>query len=327
MAWPFHSTSSCSSSSGSPAATASWARTRSMPVTASVTGCSTWRRAFSSRNCQVPSAAEQELDGAGAGVAGRAGERDGRVAERRAQLGVDRRRRRLLDDLLMAALERAVALAEVDDRAVAVGEHLHLDVAGAAEQPLEVDPPVAERGGGLAPGRRDRLGKRGCREDGAHPAPAAARGRLHHEREAEPDRLLLEGVVGQVDAGVARRHRDPDRLGQPPRLDLVARGAKGARRRADEHQAGRGDSLGELRALGQEAVAGVDGVGAGRDRRGDQRLAVEVPRHLDGVVGDLHVERPALGRLVRRDRVDPELAAGARDPDGDLAAVGDQDAL
>ena len=35
--------------SGRPAATSSWRRTRSRPVTASVTGCSTWSRVFISR--------------------------------------------------------------------------------------------------------------------------------------------------------------------------------------------------------------------------------------------------------------------------------------
>src|SRR5207247_8606856 len=43
---------------------------------------------------------------------------------------VHERRRRLLDQLLMAALNGALALAPVDDVAVAVGENLHLDVPG-----------------------------------------------------------------------------------------------------------------------------------------------------------------------------------------------------
>ena len=46
------------------------------------------------------------------------------------QLGVDGGRRRLLDDLLVAALDGAFPLEEVDDVAVGVAEDLHLDVAG-----------------------------------------------------------------------------------------------------------------------------------------------------------------------------------------------------
>ena len=48
-------------------------------------------------------------------------------------------RRRLLDQLLVAALHRAVALAEVDAVAVLVADHLHLGVAGRLEVALDVD--------------------------------------------------------------------------------------------------------------------------------------------------------------------------------------------
>ena len=58
--------------------------------------------------------------------------------------GVDRDRRRLLDDLLVAALQRALALAEVDEVAVAVAEDLHLDVARPLDELLDVDAVVGE---------------------------------------------------------------------------------------------------------------------------------------------------------------------------------------
>ena len=63
--------------------------------------------------------------------------------------GADARRGRFLDDLLVAALHRAVALAEMDRVALAVGEHLNLDVARILEELLHVDLIVAERGLGL----------------------------------------------------------------------------------------------------------------------------------------------------------------------------------
>jgi hypothetical protein len=62
------------------------------------------------------------------------------------------RRRALLDQLLMVALDRAVALAEVDAVAVAVAEHLDLDVAAALDQALEEHAIVAEGAPGLACG-------------------------------------------------------------------------------------------------------------------------------------------------------------------------------
>ena len=46
----------------------------------------------------------------------------------------------------MAALDRAVALAEVDADPVPVAEHLHLDVARRPRRTLEVELGVAEGG-------------------------------------------------------------------------------------------------------------------------------------------------------------------------------------
>ena len=54
----------------------------------------------------------------------------------------------------------------------------------------------------------------------------------------------------------------PDRNRELARRDLVAEPAHGLRRRADEGDAGRGAGLGEFGAFGEEAVAGMDGVGA-----------------------------------------------------------------
>ena len=65
----------------------------------------------------------------------------------------ERGRGALLDQLLVAALRRAVALAEPDAVAVRVGEHLHLDVA----RPREVALDVAL----AAPEALQRLGLRG----------------------------------------------------------------------------------------------------------------------------------------------------------------------
>ena len=56
---------------------------------------------------------------------------------------------RLLEHLLVAALGRAVALEEVDDVAVGVGEDLHLDVAAGLDVLLDQHGVVAE--GAAAP--------------------------------------------------------------------------------------------------------------------------------------------------------------------------------
>ena len=65
--------------------------------------------------------------------------------------GVSAGRRAFLDDLLMAALHRALALEQVHDVAVVVGEDLDLDVARALDQALDVQRAVAERRRRFAP--------------------------------------------------------------------------------------------------------------------------------------------------------------------------------
>ena len=71
--------------------------------------------------------------------------------------GVERGGGAFLPDLLMAALQRAVALAEVDRAALAVAEHLDFDVPRLLQIFLQIDRVVAERRLGLALGGGDRL--------------------------------------------------------------------------------------------------------------------------------------------------------------------------
>src|ERR671931_179491 len=101
------------------------------------------------------------------------------------QLFRQRRRRRLLEDLLVPPLDRAVALAEADGAAAIVDDDLGLDVADAFEVLLQVNAIVAERalrlGARLVP---HPLQLRRA-ADAAHPATAAARARLQHHRVAD----------------------------------------------------------------------------------------------------------------------------------------------
>ena len=91
---------------------------------------------------------------------------------------------RSLDDFLVTSLERAVALADGDDVAVVVADHLHLDVARFFEIALDVDVAVAECG--FCFGLRDgnRAGELGIGPGDAHAAPTAAGDRLDHYRES-----------------------------------------------------------------------------------------------------------------------------------------------
>ncbi len=61
---------------------------------------------------------DQELDGARAHIADRARRRDGGLRHCCAHLVAQTRRRRFLDDFLMPALHRAIAIEQTDDAAV-----------------------------------------------------------------------------------------------------------------------------------------------------------------------------------------------------------------
>ena len=195
-------------------------------------------------------AREHELGRARARVADRACERDRRRAHLGPQLRVERRRRGLLEHLLVAPLHRAVALAEREHGAVGVGEDLDLDVAGPLDVALAEDGAVAERRLCLARRGRERLFELLRLAHDPHPAPAAAGRRLDEQRIAERGRLA------------GGHHRDARLGGDPLRRQLVAAQPEGFGRRADPRQARCHDRLGEVGVLGEEAVAGMDRVRA-----------------------------------------------------------------
>ena len=69
---------------------------------------------------------------------------DDGAAELAPHLVGDRDRRAFLEQLLVAALDRALALAEMDDGAVVIAEDLELDVARVLDVLLDVDVADAE---------------------------------------------------------------------------------------------------------------------------------------------------------------------------------------
>jgi hypothetical protein len=87
---------------------------------------------------------EQELERARAAIADLAACVGAALTDPRERPHGEARRGRLLDDLLVAALHRAVALEQVDGVLVLVREHLDLDVPRIAEELLHVDLRIAE---------------------------------------------------------------------------------------------------------------------------------------------------------------------------------------
>ena len=222
-----------------------------------------------------PVGGEQKLAGARAAVGHCLSGRDSGGTHPLAQIGVDRDRRRLLDQLLVPPLDGALALAEVD-RPPIVGQHLDLDVSRALDEFFEVDRGVAEGLERLAGRALERAGKLLGRPHHPHSLPSTARHRLDHYGIAHLARQAERGaevVDGRARAGDDRHAR---KLHSPPRLGLVAHGPYGRGRGPDPDELCPLDRLREGSPLGEEAVAGVDGVGACLHRRRDQPLDVEI---------------------------------------------------
>ena len=91
--------------------------------------------------------------------------------------------------------------------------------------------------------------------------------------------------------------------------------------------------VGELGVLRQEPVAGMDRVGA-RDLAGghdlvDVQVAFARGRRADAdaLVGQPYMHGVGIRRGMNRNRRDAEFLAGAKHPERDLAAIGDEDLL
>jgi hypothetical protein len=163
-----------------------------------------------------------------------------------------------------------------------------------------------------------------------HPFAAAAARRLQHDGEADLLHQALDlGVAFDRVFGAGHDgHLGCDHA--PARLHLVAHGLDRLGRRSHEDEARLAHGAGEGRALGEEPVAGVHGVGAGAlghlEQLRDLQIALGGRRgpDVEGMVGEPGVQRRAVGVGVDRDRLDAQLPAGPDDAHRDLSAVGDQ---
>ena len=276
---------------------------------------------------------DEELDGSGIRVAGGPSQGERGVAERRALGFGQERGRRPLGDLLMPPLHGAIALEQVHERSVQIAEDLDLDVARPAQQPFRVHLVLAEGSARLAPGRLDERGELRRRLGDTQAAAAAAAAGLDHERKADRgrERFRLLHVAGQG-TGAGER-RDTDRPREGPGCDLVTQGAQHVFARTDERDAGARARDGHLGLRGEKAVARMDRVDARPARHADHVVHVEVGvdrrpagAHQIALVGGEAMPGGAILLGEDRDRAHLQLARRAHDADGDLAAVGDEEA-
>ncbi len=276
---------------------------------------------------------EEEFDGTGADVADRLRRAYRGLAHGPAQFRAETGGGGFLDDLLVAALDRTVAFVEVQAVAMAIGEYLDLHVARLQQVFLHQHPRVAEGGLGLALGGGKGLGQLGFVLHHLHALAAAASGGLEQDRVADPSGFPAEGLGVLGFAVVAGHQRHAGFFHQRLGRRLAAHGVDGRRRRPEEEQAGFLAGAGEVGVLREEAVAGVDRLGAAGEGGGDDPVAAQVAvgglgaAQVDGDVGFGDVAGVAVDVAVHGDAADAEGARAAHHPAGDLAAVGDQDAL
>ncbi len=163
---------------------------------------------------EIALAIDDELDRAGRAVIDGASQRHRLRAHCRAGHIVEERARRLLDDLLMPALDRAFALAEIDDVAVRVAQHLDFDMPRLLDVLFDKDAVVGKARPSLAGRRAEpvaRLLVRGC---DAHALAAAAGRSLEHDRVADIAGDRDRGFSIGNDLEISRHGRNARRLGR-----------------------------------------------------------------------------------------------------------------
>ena len=153
---------------------------------------------------EVAVAIDHELHGPGGLVAHGFRERDRLLAHRAASLVVEERRRRFLDHLLVASLNRALALPQIERVAVGVAQHLNFDVPRLDDVFLDEDAIVAKRTLRFVAAALEPFPALVVAPGHAQALAAAACARLDHHRVADAARDLHR-LVGAFDhVGVAR---------------------------------------------------------------------------------------------------------------------------
>jgi len=240
------------------------------------------------------------------------------------------RRGRLLEHLLVAALRGTVAVAQDVHAAPPVAEDLHLDVAATGDIALDEQARVAERAGCLL-GRAVECRRQRALRPAQHQPDAAAAGRAFQHHGIADLGHRPPGRIQVRQQPAAGREPHAGGPGDLTRTVLQAEVADLRRSRAYEDQARTSARLGEIGVLGQETVAGVNGIGAGVPCRLQHAVDPEI-----ALAGGGRADAPCLARRrhmrgmavrlgINGDRRHIHPAQRAEDAAGGGDAVGGQD--
>ena len=181
-----------------------------------------------------------------------------------------------LDELLVPALDRAFAFAQVDRVPFFVGHKLYLDMTRLEDILLQIDVGIAERRERLGLGHDKGIGELGLIHHHAHAFAAAARGGLDDHREADLPRYLYGAAFLGHHAVAARQHGHPCAFRRFPRPGLISHLLDALGAGANEPDPRGVADFGEARVLRQEAVPGVNGLGIGDLSGADDARYVQI---------------------------------------------------
>ena len=274
---------------------------------------------------------DEELHRPGVDVSDLAREPHGIREERFPYPRVEIWRRSQLDQLLVPALDGAVALEQMHDLTLLVSEHLDLDVPRTQDGLLQIDRSISERPLSLSHGSRCRFLQNVRVFDEPHAATAAARDRLDEQREAKPAgrRCHRSDVRQDLGGGENWQTRPPCGFARP---DLVAGDGQHIGRRTDERDSGGGALSGKLGVLRHEPVSGIDGISADPPREIDHQADVEIRPHRMTRLPEFmrlirlqSMSRVAILGSVDRSGRHAQLIGGTESANRDLAAIRDEE--
>ena len=271
-----------------------------------------------------------ELHRARADVADRAGRVTGRFTNCAARFLIQQRARCFLDDLLMASLQRALTLAQVDYIAVFICENLHLDMPRGVDEVLDEQGVIAEGTRRFTTGRRERSRQVSSVFHAVHPLAATACRRLNQYRKANRWGCLNEVLVAKPGARQTRHGGNIAGFDGSAGGDSVTHGVDGTGRWANEFNTCFLTGGREVCVFRQKAVTGVDSVcvaaASGIDNLVDNQVGLTCRRwaNVDGHIRHADVRGVGIGIRVDRDGANSVVTKGSNNAAGNLPAVCDQ---
>ncbi|RMU19924.1 hypothetical protein ALP34_05544 [Pseudomonas savastanoi pv. glycinea] len=272
----------------------------------------------------------QELESTRAAIADIDTRLDAGSQNIRTRLFVDERCRCFFQNLLVSALQRAVAVAQMNRLALAVGNDLDFHVTRVSQVFFQVDHRVAEPGRSFGAGLGGGFDQVFFAMNHTHAATTTATGGLDDHRVTHFTTNAQSGCfVFRQRAVGARNGWHVGQLHGVLGRNLVAHQADGVCFRADEGKTRFFDLFGEIGVFSEEAVARVDRRGTGHFGSRDDRRNVQVGQigwcrtNADGFVCQAQVHQLAICRGVYSDGLDAQFFTGTQDAQGNFAAVGD----